>query len=321
MTRPHVPQDVLDAAHARKAAREAGDWPEADRLKGVIEAAGWRVVDRGADFALSPALAPDLREGGRVRYGASENVPSRLAEPDAGAATVVIRATDDGAAVVRTVGALRAHGPAGLQVLVLADAPGPETAATIEQLERDAEPGLEVIWTAQRLRPGASINAALRRAVGPVILLLDASFEPAGDIVTPLIGALADPGAAVAGAGGLAGTDVRDLHESGPGDVVALDGRCLAMRRRDSAAAGPLDERFGSPRLLAAWWSLVLRDQGEGHPARRAVALDGLPLLRHGVPIEDAGDDDRDRMLRRDRYRLLDAFGHRPDLLGAPARR
>ena len=320
MTRPHVPQEVLDAAHARKAAREARDWPEADRLKGRIEAAGWRVVDRGADFALSPAAASDVREGDRVRYGASQNVPSRLAEPDVGAATVVVRATDDGAAAERAVRGLRAHSPAGTQVVVVADAPGAEAAAILERLERDEDPGLEVVWTSQRLGAGASINAGIRRAAGAVVVLLDVSLEPTGDIVTPLVGVLADPEVAVAGAGGLAGTDVRELRGAGPGEVVAIDGSCLAMRRPDAAARGPLDERFGSPRLLAAWWSLVLRDRGEGHAPRRAVAVDGLPVRRHDVPPEDAAPAERDRTVRRDRYRLLDRFGHRPDLVGEPAR-
>ena len=57
------------------------DWAEADRLREEIEAAGWKVVDRGTDFALSPAAPPDVEDDVGVRYGASANVPSRLDEP------------------------------------------------------------------------------------------------------------------------------------------------------------------------------------------------------------------------------------------------
>ena len=64
MTRQRIPDDVLTAAHARARAREARDWAEADRLRAEIEAAGWKVVDRGTDFALTPAAPPDLDEGG-----------------------------------------------------------------------------------------------------------------------------------------------------------------------------------------------------------------------------------------------------------------
>ena len=67
MTRQHIPQPVLDAAHARAAARAAQDWSEADRLRAEIEAAGWKVVDRGTDFALSPAAPPDGSSSVRTR--------------------------------------------------------------------------------------------------------------------------------------------------------------------------------------------------------------------------------------------------------------
>jgi hypothetical protein len=76
VTRQRIPDDVLSAAHARSKARAAREWPEADRLRAEIEAAGWRIVDRGTDFALSPAAAADETDGGRVRYGSSRSVPS-----------------------------------------------------------------------------------------------------------------------------------------------------------------------------------------------------------------------------------------------------
>jgi hypothetical protein len=316
MTRPHVPQAVLDAAHARKAAREGRDWPEADRLKGVIEGLGWRVVDRGADFALSPAVAADVRDGDRLRYGASQSVPSRMGEPDAGPATVIVRATDDGAAVERAVGGLRAFSPAGTQLVVVADGPDPATAETLVRLEADPGAGVELVWMAARLGPGAAFNAGLRRATGALVVLLDASLEPTGDIVSPLAQRLADPSVAVAGAGGLAGTDVRDLREAGPGDVVALDGTLLAMRRQDALARGPLDEQFATARHLATAWSLVLRDGGEDHRPRRAVAEAGLPVRPAHGPAIHRTEVDSDRSVRRDRYRLLDGFGGRRDLMG-----
>ena len=74
MSRPYVPQPVLDAAHARAAARAARDWPEADRLRAEIEAAGWRVVDRGTDFRLEPLHPPDVADEAGVRYGARRSM-------------------------------------------------------------------------------------------------------------------------------------------------------------------------------------------------------------------------------------------------------
>jgi hypothetical protein len=134
VTRPRIPDEVLAAAHQRAAARVAKDWATADQLRAEIEAAGWTVVDRGTDFALSPAAPPDVEEGARVRYGTSRNVPSRLDEPAAGLATVVLIATDWPADVARAVTALQQHAPDGTSVVVVADGPSDEQTAALDDL-------------------------------------------------------------------------------------------------------------------------------------------------------------------------------------------
>ena len=75
--------------------------------------------------------------------------------------------------------------------------------------------------------------------------------------------------------------DLRKFEDAPPGDVDAIEGYCLAFRREDFAARGPFDERFRFYRNLDIWWSLVLRDEGEGRAPRRAVALADLPPSRH----------------------------------------
>jgi hypothetical protein len=98
--------------------------------------------------------------------------------------------------------------------------------------------------------------------------------------------------------------------------VTAIEGYAIAFRREDVAARGPLDERFRFYRNLDIWWSLVLRDEGEGAAPRRAVAVE-LPASRH----EHRGwtslsDDERDRLSKRNFYRIIDRFGSRTDLAG-----
>ena len=68
MPRETPPQEIVDLADARAAARRAFDWETADRLKGEIEAAGWRVVDAASLYTLERAAPPDIDEGGRTRY-------------------------------------------------------------------------------------------------------------------------------------------------------------------------------------------------------------------------------------------------------------
>jgi glycosyl transferase family 2 len=319
VTRPRIPEAVLSAAHERAKARAARDWETADRLRGEIEAAGWAIVDRGTDFALAPAAPADVEEPGRVRYGSSSNVPSRLEEPASGLATVVLIATDWPADVDRAIGGLRGGGPAGLSIVVVADGPSDEQASRLESTEGDDASGAEIVWTSERLGYGAALNVGIRRSVALVVVLLDTSVEPTGDVVTPLVRALDDPTVAVAGGWGITSRDLRTFEDAPAGDVDAIEAYCLAFRRDDYRARGPLDERFRFYRNLDIWWSLVLRDEGEGVPPRRAVAID-LPAVRH----EHRGwaslsDDERARQSKRNFYRIIDRFGSRRDLLMSAA--
>ncbi len=318
MTRRRIPDEILSAAHARAAARAAGNWDEADRLRAEIEAAGWKIADRGTDFALTPAAPPDVAEGERIRYGSSASVPARWDEPTTGLATVVLIATDWPDDLACAVAALGATSPEGTSVVIVADGPSAEQAAALEEIERDtpADMPVEIVWTSERLGHAAATNIGLRRAGSPVVVVLDTSVEPTGDVVTPLVRALDDKTVAVAGGWGIVSSDLRKFEDAPAGDVDAIEGYLIAFRRADAAARGPLDERFRFYRNLDIWWSLVLRDEGEEVPPRRAVSVADLPVVRH----EHRGytslpDDERDRQSKRNFYRIIDRFGWRRDLL------
>src|SRR4051812_35116985 len=122
-TRRRIPDDILTTAHARSAARAAGDWDQADRLRAEIEAAGWKIADRGTDFALTPAAPADVADDGVIRYGSSATVPSRLDEATTGLATVVVLATDWPDDLSRTLAGLRATAPDGTSIVIVADGP------------------------------------------------------------------------------------------------------------------------------------------------------------------------------------------------------
>jgi hypothetical protein len=317
-----VPPDaVLAAARRRTQARLARDWPTADGLRAEIEAAGWKVIDRGAAFDLEPAHPPTLEASGRVRYGRSEDVPSRLNDPAADGADVVIVAGTEPADLVRAVGGLRAHAPAGTAIVLVADTPDPKLEAALDELEATASPAaaVEIIRTSAPLGHAAALNAGLRRAASRVVVIMDPSVEPTGDVVTPLVAALADPAVGVAGGWGIVSGDLRQFEAAPAGDVDAIESYLMAFRRTD-LARGPLDEKFRFYRNLDIWWSLVLRDEGVGEPPRRAVAVEAIPATRHehrGWASLDPAE--RDRQSRRNFYRVIDRFGARRDLLLAPA--
>ncbi len=323
-----IPSSVTALAEARAAARRARDWGTADELRGQIEAAGWRVVDSGTMYDLERATPPDVVDNGIVLHGSSASVPSRLQDPPVGVASVVIVATDWPDDVARTVRALGAYSPAGTQLVVVANGPSPDQEEALAALRTAAGPesDLEVVRLAARLGWAAAINAGIRRAAGPVVVLLDTSVEPEADVVSAMVVALDDPTVAVTGPFGLVSGDLRRFETASAGitEVDAIEGYAQAFRRSDYAARGPLDEHFVFFRNLDVWWSLVLRDQdadaSEGAPPRRAVRIEGVPTVRHihrgwtSLP-----DDERERQSRRNFYRVLKQFATRRDLLAGAA--
>ena len=283
---------------------------EADRIRAEIEAAGWKIVDRGTDFALEPARPPTVEDDGVVRYGASLDVPARFDEAPVGIATIVLVATDWPADVKRTLEAIRAHAPKGTSVVTVADGPAAEQDTALSATTDE----VEVVRTSQRLGTGAAWNIGIRRSAGPIVIVLDTSVEPTGDAVTPLVRALDDPSVGVAGGFGIASGDLRTFEAAPFGDVTAVEGYAMAFRRQDAVERGPLDERFRFYRNLDIWWSLVLRDEGEDATPRRALAVE-IPAIRHEHrDWTSTPEPERARLSKRNFYRIIDRFGRRPDL-------
>jgi hypothetical protein len=325
-----APADIRELADRRAAARRSRDWATADALRDELLAAGWKVIDTGTLYDLEPVAPADVAEGGDVRYGSSASVPSRLDEEPVGVATVVLVATEWAEDVARAIRALVEHAPDGTQLVIVANDPSEAQAAALEEVgvTDPGAPGIatEIVRTSARLGWATALNAGIRRAVAPVVILLDTSVEPEGDLVTPLAAALDDPTVAVAGPFGIVSDDLRTFRdaEAAMTDVDAIEGYALAFRRADYVERGPLDEHFAFYRNLDIWWSLVLRDQpgdaDEDVPPRRAVRVTGIPVTRH----EHRGwgelpEDERDRLSKKNFYRVLKRFATRRDLLVSPS--
>jgi hypothetical protein len=243
-----------------------------------------------------------------------------LADPPTGLATVVLLATDWPADVDRAMTGLRAHAPDGTDAVIVANGPSDDQESALTDLETtdggEGRLATEVVWTSERLGHAAALNAGIRRAGASVVVLLDPSVEPTGDLVTPLVRTLDDPMVAVAGPWGVRSVDLRHFEEAEPGEVDAIEAYALAFRREDYVVRGPLDERFRFYRNLDLWWSLVLRDEGEGSIPRRALRVPDAPAVRHEHRgWESLEPAERDRLSKRNFYRILDRFGARRDLL------
>ena len=325
--RPVIPEEIEALARRRSDARAARDWATADALRAEIEAAGWKVVDAGTAFRLEPAAAPDVEVGGEIRYGRTEAVPSRLDDPESGLATVVIVASTDPAETRAVAAALAGTVPAGVDLVLVADGLPDRALEGVrgeDLVSLAGEVPIELVRTSATLGQAAAINIGIRRARASIVLVIDPSIIPTGDVATPLAAALEDESVAVAGPFGLASSDLRRFDEvtapaSGTIDTTATQGYLMAFRRADAIERGPLNEGFRFYRNLDIWWSLVLRDEGEGSAPRRAVAVPGLELTQ-GEPRawRDTPPAVRDRLSKRNFYRVLDRFRTRLDLAAQP---
>ncbi len=64
----------------------------------------------------------------------------------------------------------------------------------------------------------------------------------------------------------------------------------MAFRTADGLDRGPVDEGFHDPGMLAAWWSLVLRDEGpEATAACRSGAAGRHATRAVGTPATGTG--------------------------------
>ncbi|MET0772502.1 MAG: hypothetical protein ABWZ82_05405 [Candidatus Limnocylindrales bacterium] len=301
------PADLRMLARARSQARREHRFDEADRIRAEIEAQGWKVVDRGAEARLVRAHPHDVVEAdGVTRYGWTGAVPSDggaegVPAADPTAITVVVRALPKVEATDSLVARLTGGGTRPRHVLVVAGEDRPDP--TLD--------GTDVIRMRGEVRPGTLLAVALRRVADGVVVVGERwPADATPDDIDALAARLGDPEVAVAGLDGLRSDDLRRFRAGSGADtpVEAVGWAGLAFRAVDARARGEVDEGFNDADLLAAWWSLVLRDDPDSAAPRRALAL----RASEAAPDDALRDD---RATRRDRYRLIDSFAGRDDLL------
>jgi Glycosyl transferase family 2 len=303
MPDPSLPDDVLRRLDERAAARGRRDWARADALRDELAGLGWEVQDGPAGSTAVPIL----------RREASVELPSLLDEPPSVALSIQVVDDDHRDDLVRFLGGLAAYQPPfPWELVVVANAPitDPEDAARAVTLA--VEP--TILATPGRLGWADSRTLGLRRSRGEVTAMVDTSLQPTGDAWTPLLAAFDDPRVGIAGGWGVVSGDGRQFSEAPPGEVDAIEGYCLAVRRAALRAVDGFDRRFRFYRNADLDFSFAVRDAGW-----IAVRTEPLPIERH----EHRGwtalpDAERDRLSRRNFYRFLDRWGTRRDLLLHP---
>lgn len=305
--RRRPPPDVRELLAERSAARAAGDFETADALRDRMRALGWEAVDGRGSSMARPAL-PD-EPAGATGYARPEDLASLLDAPAAVGASVQVVAEDHPEDLERFLRGFAAHRPHDCELVVVANAP----TFGLDPLLAGTE--VTLLPTSERLGWADSRNLGLRRSRGEITIMVDTSLEPTGDFVTPLLAAFDDPHVGVAGGWGVVSADARQFNDAPPGEVDAVEGYCLAVRREVLRDAGLFERRFAFYRNADLDFSFQVRAAGW-----LAVRVDELPLERHehrGYTAHPS--EERDRLSKRNFYRFLKRWGDRRDLLLHPA--
>jgi hypothetical protein len=213
--------------------------------------------------------------------------------------------------IARAISAFRRHAGDRRMQYVVADVTAQEPdrwGADVEVVSVPADGG----WAAAR-------NAGLRRSRGNLVLILDGSIEPTGDVITPLEVTLADPSVGVCGPFGIVTDDLRQFEpasQAGPCD--AIEGYLMALRRDTLRAAGMFDEKFRWYRTADIEYSFRVKDAG----LRAEVVPVPVERHEHRMWFETAPED-RAKWSKRNFYRFLDRWRDRWDLTiaGEPSER
>jgi cysteinyl-tRNA synthetase len=295
-----VPDHIRELAERRAAARSAGEFAAADALRDQITSAGWTVRDEpGGGFHLDEAVPSTNERPTRLR---PRDVGSVLEEPAATDATVHWVCEGWPQDIDRALAAFRSHAGGRDVQFVVADVTG-------------ESPGrwgadVEVVPLAEGTGWAAARNAGLKRSRGRVVLAMDASVEPTGDVFAPIEAALADDAIGVCGPFGVTTADLRQFEPSDGPECDAIEGYLMAFRREILGRAGFFDEHYRWYRTADIEWSFRVRDSGY-----RAVVV-AMPVRRHEHRMWfETPPADRGRWSKRNFYRFLDRFRDRWDLV------
>ena len=300
MTRSSVPDAVRRLIEDRREARDARDWARADALRDEIAVLGWEVQDGANGTTARPIL----------RSSEDEERPSLLADPAEVELSVQVVAEDHPDDLARFLRGLAAHPPSvGWELVIVANEPSYDLADLLVEVPTPV-PAV-VLAAGGRLGWADARTMGMTRSRGEITVLIDTSLEPAGDWSAPLLAAFDDPTVGIAGGWGVTSQDARQFNDAPAGEVDAVEGYCLAVRRDALRQVGGFDRRFRFYRNADLDFSFGVRDAGW-----RAVRTPPLPFERH----EHRGwaslpDGERDRLSKRNFYRFLDRWGDRPDLL------
>jgi cysteinyl-tRNA synthetase len=304
-----VPDEVRRLAAEREERRKARDFAAADGLRDRIADLGFTVIDSPDGPHLEPIAAAADRDEEAPAGVRPEDVPSVLEEPTTFDATVhwVVEGWPED--IARALEGFRSHRGGRSVQFVVADVTGQDPSSFGD--------GVEVIPLDEGTGWGAARNAGLKRSLGRIVLVVDGSVEPVGDVFGPIEETLAEPAVGIVGPFGIVTSNLQDFEASDGPEVDAIEGYLMAMRREVLLEVGLFDEKFKWYRTADIEYSFRVKEAG-----LKAVVVP-MPVTRHEHRMWfNTPPNERAKWSKRNYYRFLDRFRGRFDLLigGEPPR-
>lgn len=326
----NAPDNIVALAENRLHARAERDFTRADQLRAEIENAGWQIADSKDGFTLTPTPEYTVfaRLSDLLSHVPSERESATESQNSVSATLIVI--VDGWAADVRTcVNAIVEHTAPTVQVLAI-DCGNVDGAGDMVQDLSQENNRVVVFHIAQTLQQAGwanCVNAAIARAPGAFIGVLDISTVFQGDALSPLIDVLTQKSDTSTsdestsqkpiGATGWKGVNVntadnwRSFDPAAPGSVDAILGYLMVMPAPVAREIGP-DPKAVFYRNADMEWSLHLRAAGYD----LVIPPGELPLTQarhHGY--HDSEPAYREKQSKKTYDRLLTQFRGKPEIL------
>jgi cysteinyl-tRNA synthetase len=292
-----IPADVARLLDARNEARRTKDFSRADELRDEIAALGFDVHDTPGGATVSPRAKYETIDPARIQSALDK--PAIL-----GVSFHLLYEgfLDD---VQRFVDGMEKHCAGGDYEIVIVD----NASMDGEALETLASERIRVVHLQTETSWAEARNAGLKTSRGRIVVLVDLSVEPTGDVLRPIEEAFSDPNVGVAGPWGIVSEDMREFTASPGPEVDAIEGYFLATRRQ-LLAKELIHEKFKWYRHADIDLSFQLRALGT-----KAVVVD-IPAEKHTHRGWAAfGEEERAKRSKRNWNIFFDRWKHQHGML------
>ncbi|MEC9307904.1 MAG: cysteine--tRNA ligase [Chloroflexota bacterium] len=308
----NMSQGLGTSLEQRTGMRIEKKYGEADALRSTIITAGYEVHDRYNVTEIRPKTRYEQIESKWPSVSASREVDSLLNEPTSYEYSFVLNAYNYVSDIERCVKSVVRHmNGHSVEILVVDNGSTDGTGDWLEEFSTQC-PYLRVFHCDHVIGDAAGKNIGLKQSRGKNIIIIDASTEITGDLLSSVDDYLKDSSLGIVGPYGLSTDDMQHFHEEvEKGYADAIQAYCMAFRRDALIDVGLMNEGYRFYRNLDIDYSFQFKAKGYS-----VLADSTLPLVRHEHrQWTELDDNQRDELSRKNFGRFLKRWGQRSDLL------